>query len=126
MTAAQERVIKAAIALSDAGRGILDAGRLPSAVIHEIYDAVRILADEATLGATGKFPQGRLDEHDEGELKMMISHDDKLVRFDFGTPTAWIAMPKPQALTFAFTILEHCGVKIEHQIQQDPAKGEPA
>lgn len=52
---------------------------------------------------------------------MMISHNDKLVRFDFGTPTAWIAMPKAQALTFAFTILEHCGVKIEQQIQQDPA-----
>lgn len=73
------------------------------------------------LGPTGKFPDGKLDDTDEGEVKMRISHNDQLVRIDFGKATAWFAMPKSQALTFAFTILDHCGVKIEMQ----PVPGTP-
>lgn len=74
------------------------------------------------LGATGNFPDGKLDEHDEGELKMRISHDEQRVRIDFGKATAWFSMPKANALTFAFAVLDHCGVKIE--MQQVP--GTPA
>lgn len=51
----------------------------------------------------------------EGELKMQLSHDEQNVRLDFGKPAAWIAMPRAQALTFAFAILDHCGVKVEMQ-----------
>lgn len=50
-----------------------------------------------------------------GELKMQVTHDGEFVRLDFGKPAAWIAMPKAQALTFAFTVLEHCGVNVEMQ-----------
>lgn len=61
---------------------------------------------------------------DEAELKLLIGHDDKLVRIEFGKPIAWIAMPKAQALEFAFSVLSHCGVQIEHKVQQDPAPGD--
>jgi len=57
------------------------------------------------------------------ELQMKITSDEKSVRFDFGKPVAWIAMPKPQALTFAFTVLNHCGVEIQ---QHDLTKGKPS
>jgi len=80
---------------------------------------------ENAPGATGNFPDGKSEATDEGQVKMLISHDDKLVRVEFGKPVAWFAMPKSQALTFGFSLLEHCGVKIEHKIQQDPAPGEP-
>ena len=83
------------------------------------------MAEDPKLGPTGKFPEGKLNENDEGELKLMISHDEQNLRLDFGKPIAWCAMPKAQALQFAFAILEHCGVKIEHHAQQDPPKGQP-
>ena len=57
----------------------------------------------------------------EHVIKASIRSNENFVRIEFANPIAWFEMPKPQALTFAFTILEHCGVKIEHQIQQDPA-----
>lgn len=49
------------------------------------------------------------------EYRMQVSHDDRNVRIDFGDPVAWISMPKAQAITFAFAVLDHCGVKIEMQ-----------
>jgi hypothetical protein len=81
------------------------------------------MADEQKPGPTGEFPQGKLNEHDEGELKLMISHNEELLTIDFGKPVAWIAMPKAQALQFAFAILTHCGVQIE---QHDLTKGKPS
>jgi hypothetical protein len=81
------------------------------------------MADENKPGPTGNLPQGKLNENDEGELKLMISHDEENLRLDFGKPVAWIAMPKPQALQFAFAILTHCGVQIE---QHDLTKGKPS
>lgn len=68
----------------------------------------------------------------QGQLKMLVSSDGESVRLEFGDAAKWdeghilVTMPKPQALTFAFSVLEHCGVKIEHKLQQDPAPGEPA
>jgi hypothetical protein len=64
-------------------------------------------------------------EKSETQIKMVVAHDDKVVSIEFGQPTAWISMPTAQALQFAFSVLEHCGVKIEHKIQQDPAPGAP-
>jgi hypothetical protein len=54
------------------------------------------------------------------DVKLLVSSDEKNVRIEFGTPVAWFALPKSEALTFAFTLLEHCGVKIEFQ-QGNPA-----
>jgi hypothetical protein len=123
MTPAQERIIKAAIAFKEVSvnLGFRRLDSMPSAIIHELCDAVRELP-----GPTGQFPDGKLDASDQGEVKLLVSNNDTQVRLDFGTPVAWFAMPKPDALTFAFTILQHCGVTIQHQIQQDLAPGPPA
>jgi len=76
-------------------------------------------------GAAGEFPEGKLNAQDEGQLRLILSADDTQVRIDLGKAVAWISMPKSQALTFAFGILEKCGVQIEHKVQQNPASGEP-
>jgi len=81
------------------------------------------LVQSATPGPTGEFPQGKLNADDEGELKLMISHDEQNLVLDFGKPIAWCAMPKAQALQFAFAILTHCGVTIE---QHDLTKAKPS
>ena len=104
-------------------QGIIDGEPYPA---QQDIDTILALTPELKLGATGAFPEGKLDEHDQGQLRMLLSHDDKNVRLDFGKSVAWIAMPTNEALTIAFAILEHCGVVIEHKIMQNPTKGEGA
>ena len=45
-------------------------------------------------GATGEFPDGKINKHDEGELKIAIAADTKngIVVLDFGKPTTWIGL----------------------------------
>jgi hypothetical protein len=59
------------------------------------------------LGPTGRFPQGKLNETDEGELTLSIGTEKGNVRVDFGTPVAWFALPPELALQFASTIVKH-------------------
>lgn len=58
------------------------------------------------LGATGDFPRGKLNQHDEGGLMLAIGVKDKTVMIDFGKPTTWIGMDKQTAIQFANSILE--------------------
>lgn len=64
------------------------------------------------MGATGRFPQGVLNEDDEGELRMGVARDPKtgLVNINFGKPVAWFALPPENAIALARTILKHAGV----------------
>lgn len=59
------------------------------------------------LGATGKFPEGKLVEHDEGEIRMAVGNKDGKVVIEFGTSVKWIGMTKEQALALAHSIIEH-------------------
>jgi hypothetical protein len=59
------------------------------------------------LGATGKFPQGKLNERDEGELQFAVGSEKGLVRIDFGKPVAWFALPPETAQQLAMLLLRH-------------------
>lgn len=59
------------------------------------------------LGATGEFPEGKLDETDEGGLVFSVSHTTGLVRVDFGKPVAWLAFPPEVAFALATKLVEH-------------------
>ena len=65
------------------------------------------VAGAPVLGATGKFPDGKMSAEDEGELQLGVAHDQDNVVIDFGTPTAWIALPREMAIDFAKIIVEH-------------------
>jgi len=69
---------------------------------ESVYPNVR-----ETLGATGEFPEGKLNEDDEGELKMAVGHKGKLVFIDFGKPVKWMGMNPTEALQLAKMITEH-------------------
>ena len=60
-----------------------------------------------SLGPTGKFPRGKFNAHDEGELRIGVAHKDKTVIIDFGTPTKWIGLDADGALEFATLITSH-------------------
>jgi hypothetical protein len=61
------------------------------------------------LGATGAFPDGKLDKSDEGELRMAVSSGNGLVRIDFGKPVAWFAIPANHAKELAALLMRHAG-----------------
>lgn len=62
------------------------------------------------LGATGAYPDGKLDKTDEGELRLAVSSDGKgLVRIDFGKPVAWFALSSNEAKEFAALLMQHAG-----------------
>jgi hypothetical protein len=59
------------------------------------------------LGATGDFPQGKLNDDDEGGLRIAISTDQGNVAVYFGTPVSWFALPPDAALDMAEALRHH-------------------
>ncbi len=53
------------------------------------------------FGPTGKFPRGKLNADDEGEIQFGITNDGDTVIVQFGQPTAWVGMTAEQAESFA-------------------------
>ena len=59
------------------------------------------------LGATGQFPQGKIDPHDQGEIAIAVGHRQNKVIINFGKPVAWIGFDKNQALQIAESLRTH-------------------
>ena len=64
------------------------------------------LAEKLNLGATGKFPGGKLNDDDEGELRTIIKTDGDNVVIDFGKSVAWLALPKKDAIALGKILIE--------------------
>lgn len=58
-------------------------------------------------GATGDFPEGKLNEHDEGGLRIAIGSQDGKVIIDFGKPVAWFGMGPQQARELGVTLMKN-------------------
>lgn len=63
------------------------------------------------FGATGTFPQGKLNDDDEGALRAGITYDklNGVVMINFGKPVAWLGLPPPEARDLAQKLLWHAG-----------------
>lgn len=53
------------------------------------------------LGPTKKFPEGKLNDKDEGEIKIAIGISNGKVVINFGSPVAWIGFSAQQARQIA-------------------------
>lgn len=55
------------------------------------------------FGATGKFPEGKLNATDEGEIQFGIAADvaANTVVLNFGTPVVWLGLTPAQAIAIA-------------------------
>jgi hypothetical protein len=61
----------------------------------------------AKLGATGEFPDGKVNEDDEGGLMCAVGDVGDTVRIDFGPkPVAWLALDPDAAIAFATAIID--------------------
>lgn len=59
------------------------------------------------LGASGRFPEGKLNENDEGELRLAVTSKDGKVIVDFGKPVNWLGLSRDQAMEFAKLLRKH-------------------
>jgi hypothetical protein len=68
------------------------------------------------LGATGRYPHGRLGAQDQGEIKCAIAADLEAgrVRIEFGKPVAWLSLTAVDALALAERLTEKAHACQEH------------
>lgn len=59
------------------------------------------------LGPTGRYPSGKLCEHDKGEMTTSIGHQGGKVFINFGKPVAMVGFDPQGAADFAATVLKH-------------------
>ncbi len=59
------------------------------------------------LGATGEYPEGKLNEDDEGELRLAVGHNEGNVILDFGKPVVWVGLPPDTADAIADMLRKH-------------------
>lgn len=77
---------------------------------EKLQKMVELRSDLAgVLGDTGQYPQGALNEDDEGEIKFAVGVKEGKVCLDFGKRVRWIGMDPVQAAQLAATLLAHAG-----------------
>lgn len=69
-------------------------------------------------GPTGRFPDGKINPDDKGELAIGIrtDHEARLIFLHFGTPVEWISAPPEGAIEMAILLIQHAcklGIEIE-------------
>lgn len=74
---------------------------------EELSDDIKQAMSEQGLGATGRFPAGRLTENDEGELAFQIGTFKGRVVINFGKPVASLGITPQQAREMAGILRRH-------------------
>jgi hypothetical protein len=69
--------------------------------------SMRRIAEAFNLGATGKFPEGKITPRDEGEITMGVAAAPGTVLLNFGKPVSWIGFTPEQATAIANSLLEN-------------------
>lgn len=64
------------------------------------------LTKDQDLGATGKFPDGKLNNDDQGEIKIGVTVTDERVVIAFGKPVEWIGLTREQAIQIGQTLID--------------------
>ncbi len=58
------------------------------------------------LGPTGRFPLGKLQPDDRGELACAITTKNGQVMLQFGTSVTWLSLPPEDARRLALVLIE--------------------
>jgi len=58
-------------------------------------------------GATGQYPNGKLNEHDEGELQIKIGTENGAVVMHFGKEIMWLGLSPTDARGLAALMLKN-------------------
>jgi len=65
------------------------------------------------LGATGTFSHGKVQDDDQGDLRMAVAYDkvNGIVRLDFGKQVAWLGLTPESAIDLGRVLMKHAGAK---------------
>lgn len=77
-------------------------------------EAPRLLSE--ILGATGKYPNGKITDSDEGEMQFAITKKDETIIMEFGKPIHWMGFTPQQAIEVAKSLCKHAGVPMTIEI----------
>lgn len=58
------------------------------------------------LGPTGKYPEGKLNDNDDGELRIAIGTESDKVKILFETDVSWFAMNPDEAIQLGEAIIK--------------------
>lgn len=58
-------------------------------------------------GSTKRFPDGKMNADDEGEIQFGVLNNGSEVIIDFGKPVAWLGMPPVLARQLAELLTKH-------------------
>lgn len=73
----------------------------PSDTMKKIIAEMEAVQREQGFGATGQFPEGKIDASDEGEIKIGVAKIDGKVILNFGSPVKWVGFTPQQARQLA-------------------------
>lgn len=67
------------------------------------------MVDEPGLGPMGTHSQGKINEDDEGDIKVGIATDKEkgVVMLHFGKPITWLGLDRKTAIAMGNLILRH-------------------
>lgn len=65
------------------------------------------LPEKELLGATGRFPEGKLTVDDRGEIAFSVTHVPGKVVLEFGGAASWIGFTPAQAEALAQMLVNH-------------------
>lgn len=75
-------------------------------------DAAKKAMSETMQQVFGEFPNGRLNQQDEGAVACAVGHEKGVVKLLFPKPVAWIGFTPEQAIDLAQDLIKHarkCG-----------------
>jgi hypothetical protein len=76
---------------------------------EKINELMAEAMQQKKMGPTGKFPDGKLNDTDEGEIQVGIAEVDGRVVMNFGKPIEWIGFTKEQAKQIGFSLHHKAG-----------------
>lgn len=82
---------------------------MPDDQARRLNDIMAQQLKKSDLGATGKFPDGKLTDSDEGEIRVAIALAEDRVVMNFGKPIEWIGFTKDQAKQIAISLQSKAG-----------------
>jgi len=70
-------------------------------------NVVHTLVKNLQQKSEGKFPQGKLNKEDKGELAIVIGKEDGCVKVTFPKPVDWIALTPDDTVELAFIMIRN-------------------
>lgn len=90
------------------GKEILLSPDMARALAIDLEESADSCESGMMSGPTGLFPEGKINEDDEGQLQLQVGVDmnNGVVVMDFGTKVAWFGMNPTTAIGIGETLIE--------------------